>query len=104
MHWMFAMICFWTDRASALERLLLIPYLFLSGLVAPLDAFPDLMRKIALFTPFPYILSFPSNLLAGEKVELINGFSSLIVWGIIFYTISYFLWKKGLRKYSGMGS
>ena len=39
LHWLFAMICFWNERASAIERLLLIPYLFLSGLVAPLDAF-----------------------------------------------------------------
>ena len=30
LHWIFAMLCFWNDRASAIERLILIPYLFLS--------------------------------------------------------------------------
>mgnify|MGYP003950385061 CR=1 FL=1 len=104
LHWLFAMICFWTDKASALERLLLIPYLFLSGLVAPLEAFPPSISSFALYTPFPYILSFPANILAGSKVHLIEGFLALFLWGLLFLILGYFLWKKGVRFYSGMGA
>ncbi|WP_320667658.1 ABC transporter permease [Prochlorococcus sp. MIT 1307] len=104
LHWVFAMICFWTDRASALERLLLVPYLFLSGLVAPLESFPTLIRKIAYFTPFPYILSFPAKILAGQKMDMFISFSVLYLWGLLFYIIGNILWNAGLRNYSAMGS
>ena len=103
LHWLFAMICFWNDRASAIERLLLIPYLFLSGLVAPLEAFPPSIRNFALATPFPYILSFPSKILAGQNVNYVNGFFSLAIWLFILFILSFYFWKKGIKIYSGMG-
>ncbi len=104
LHWLFSMICFWTDRASALERLLLIPYLFLSGLVAPLEAFPDSIKTFALFTPFPYILSFPSRLLAGQEINIIKNFLILFLWGLVLILLGHYFWKLGLKRYSGMGA
>ncbi len=104
LHWMFSMICFWSDRVSALERLLLIPYLFLSGLVAPLDTFPTPIRNFANLTPFPYILAFPSNILAEKKIDLISNFTSLFFWAILLFLLSYLFWKRGIRHYSGMGA
>jgi len=98
------MACFWNDRASAIERLLLIPYLFLSGLVAPIEAFPPTVKAIANFTPFPYILSFPSKLLAGQEVNIFSSLTALFLWGSVLILMSYIFWRKGLMKYSGMGS
>ncbi len=103
-HWCFSMLCFWNERASSIERLLLIPYIFLSGLVAPLNVFPNSVKSIAMFTPYPYLLAFPAQLLSGEKVNIINGFAMLIIWGIIFLCISLFAWNKGLKHYSAMGA
>ena len=104
LHWLFSMICFWTDRASAIERLLLIPYLFLSGLVAPLEAFPSEVRNFAMFTPFPYILAFPSKILSEHDVDFIRGFSLLILWIVILISLSHYFWHKGIKKFSGMGA
>ena len=104
LHWLFSMICFWNDRASAIERLLLIPYLFLSGLTAPLEAFPPSVHKFALFTPFPYILSFPANILSGNDVNYAKSFFVILVWLIIFTLLSIMFWKKGVRHYSAMGA
>jgi ABC-type uncharacterized transport system permease subunit len=39
-----AALCFWSEKASALERLQFIPFVFLSGLLAPLTAFPPEVR------------------------------------------------------------
>ncbi len=103
-HWFFSMLCFWTDRASSIERLLMIPYLFLSGLVAPLEAFPPVIRFVALSTPFPYILSFPSKILSGQDVNIINGYLVMFIWMLIFLLLGRVAWKFGLRKYSGMGA
>ncbi len=103
LHWLFSMICFWNDRASAIERLLLIPYLFLSGLVAPLEAFPSSVSALAYATPFPYILSFPAKILAGQNVNYLNGFTALLSWLAFLLILSYYFWKKGIKIYSGMG-
>ncbi len=104
LHWIFCMCCFYNDRASAIERLLLIPYLFLSGLVAPLETFPEIIKKIAYITPYPYIMSFPARLLSGQDVSLFLGFTGLIGWFILLFSISIITWKIAIRHYSAMGA
>ena len=70
LHWTFAMLSFWNERASAFERLLIVPYLFLSGLVAPLETFPEALRSIVFLTPYPYLLYFPAKILSGSDVNV----------------------------------
>ncbi len=97
-------LCFWSERAAALDRLLLIPYLFLSGLVAPLDTFPPAVRRLALATPFPWMVDFPARLLAGEPVNAALGFGAISAWCLLLWPISRVLWRAGLRRYSAMGA
>ncbi len=104
LHWTFSMLCFWNERVSAIEKLLLIPYLFLSGLLAPIEAFPPMVRTIAMATPYPYLLSFPSKIISGQDVNILNVFMVLIGWGVFFLTLSIFAWRKGVRHYSAMGA
>ena len=40
-----ACLCFWTEKASSIERLLFIPTLFLSGLLAPVVSFPEYVKS-----------------------------------------------------------
>jgi len=98
------MLCFWSERASALERLQMIPYLFLSGLVAPLEAFPEPVRAFAMATPYPAMIHFPAQLLAGGEVDLAAGFRSLLGWGALLLPLNLLLWRAGLRRYSAMGA
>ena len=99
-----AMACFWSERALALERLLLIPYLFLSGLVAPLETFPPGVRAFALATPFPYTVAFPARVLMGAEVNLGAGFLGLALWSGLFLILFLLLWRVGIRRYSAMGA
>ena len=96
--------CFWTERASALDRLLFIPYLFLSGISAPLETFPEGVRRLALATPFPYLLHFPARVLAGEPVELLQGFAALLGWAAVLLPLVLGLWRLGVRRYGAMGA
>ena len=97
-------LCFWSERAAALDRLLMIPYLFLSGLVAPLDTFPPAVRRLALATPFPWMVDFPARLLAGEPVNVALGFGAIAAWCLLLLPIGHWLWRAGLRHYSAMGA
>lgn len=99
-----AMLCFWSERAAALDRLLVIPYLFLSGLVAPLDTFPASIKRIALATPFPAMVDFPARVLSGEPVDLIRGFSSILLWCVLLGAPCLWLWRQGIRRYGAMGA
>ena len=97
-------LCFWSERAAALDRLLMIPYLFLSGIVAPLDTFPPAVRRLALATPFPWMVDFPARLLAGEPVNVALGFGAIAAWCLLLLPIGHWLWRAGLRRYSAMGA
>lgn len=100
----FALIAFWSERASALEELWFLVYLFLSGLIAPLEVFPPLVRSILMWTPFPYMISVPASLLVGLPVNLIQAWLVPLAWIGIVLIINRWLWKRGLREYSGMGA
>ncbi|NDJ19361.1 multidrug ABC transporter permease [Myxacorys almedinensis A] len=99
-----AMVAFWTERASSLQEFWFLFYLFLSGAIAPLVVFPQTVRTIALFTPFPYLINFPASILVGLPVNLIQGFLVMLAWCAGFFALNRWLWRRGLKQYSGMGA
>jgi ABC-2 type transport system permease protein len=98
------MFAFWTERATALENVWFLFYLFLSGFIAPLEVFPEPVRVAALWTPFPYLLNFPASLLVGLPVDATRGFLSMLGWILLCLGINRSLWRRGLKRYSGMGA
>jgi acyl-CoA synthetase (AMP-forming)/AMP-acid ligase II len=104
LHYAITLLCFWSERASALERLLYIPYLFLSGLVAPLEVFPPSVRAFALWTPFPYLVAFPAQLLSGNPLTFHGGFAAMAGWIALLLPLVGLLWRAGVRRYAAMGT
>lgn len=100
----FALCAFWTERATALEQFWSLFYLFLSGMIAPLDVFPEAIRSALLWTPFPYLIYFPSNLLIDVPVPMLQGFSVTLLWIAGLWVLNRWLWRVGLKHYSGMGA
>ncbi|CAD5929390.1 hypothetical protein PCC9214_01180 [Planktothrix tepida] len=99
-----ALFSFWTERASAIEQIWSLPYLFLSGIIAPLEVFPPLIRELTLWTPFPYLVYFPASIIVGFPVDIVRGLLMIFLWGTLFFIINRWLWKQGLKQYSGMGA
>ncbi|MBI1371847.1 MAG: multidrug ABC transporter permease [Phycisphaera sp.] len=100
----FAMLAFWTERAHAIEQLWFLPYMFLSGMVAPLELYPQALRDVLPYTPFPYLIWFPVRVLLGDEVNLPLGFAVMTFWTIVAWTIYRLLWRAGLKRYSAMGA
>ncbi|MFQ4143357.1 ABC transporter permease [Chlorogloeopsis sp. ULAP02] len=100
----FALFAFWTERASAIENFWFLFYLFLSGMIAPLDVFPESVRTVVLFTPFPYLIDFPASILVGLPVNMTRGFLATLGWILLFLVLNRWLWRQGLKQYSGMGA
>jgi ABC-2 type transport system permease protein len=104
MQYTLAMFAFWTEKASAIQEVWFLVYLFLSGAIAPLELFPPVVRSIALWTPFPYILNFPASILTGLQVDFSRSLGVTLLWLGLFFILNRWLWRKGLRQYSGMGA
>ena len=99
-----AALCFWSEKASALERLLTVPMLFLSGLLAPVSAFPPSIQALAHWTPFPWMIDFPARLLAGLPVQAALGFAVQVAWIALLLPLALLLWRAGVRRYTAMGA
>lgn len=99
-----ACLCFWSDRVNALERLIYIPMLFLSGTAAPLEAFPPALRRLVEWTPFPLLVNFPAQLLSGGDVPIAAGFTALALWITGLFLLMRLLWRIGVKRYGAMGA
>jgi ABC-2 type transport system permease protein len=99
-----ACLCFWTEKASSIEKLLFIPTLFLSGLLAPVSSFPEIVKSWIYLTPFPYLIDFPANLLSGNPTNVSRGLSMQIIWIILLFPVFKKIWSEGTKKYTAMGS
>ena len=99
-----AMFAFWIERSAAIEQIWFLLYIFLSGYIAPLEVFPESVRQAVLWTPLPYVLHFPATLLIGWPEDVGHSFFVTLLWIAIFFGCNRFLWRRGLRHYSGMGA
>jgi ABC-2 type transport system permease protein len=104
MQYTFALFAFWTERASAIEQFWFLFYLFLSGMIAPLEVFPPAVRQVAQWTPFPYLIHFPASILIGLPVDIVRGVLMMLGWSLLFFIWNRWLWRQGLKQYSGMGA
>ena len=105
MQYTFAMLCFWLERASSIEQITFLPYMYLSGYLIPWEMYSPSTRAILELTPFPYLLAFPVGLLTGKPIiDPLRGFIIMAAWTLLFVILNRLLWHKGLRHYSGMGA
>lgn len=104
MQYTFAMGTFWMERAVAIEQVWFLFYLFLSGMVAPLEVFPPAVRAVVLWTPFPYLIHFPASVLVGLPVDFGRGLIVVTAWSLLFWLLNRWLWRLGLKHFSAMGA
>jgi ABC-2 type transport system permease protein len=62
------------------------------------------VRAIVLWTPFPYLIYFPASLLINQAEYVVQGFMAMVLWSGLFFILNRWLWRHGLRQYSGMGA
>jgi ABC-2 type transport system permease protein len=98
-------VAFWAENVWSLivaERLLVS---ILGGMMLPLALFPECVRNILAWLPFPYLISVPIRTLIGsvEPSEWAQGIAISIAWCGIFALVGRMVWKRGDRQYTGVG-
>ncbi len=73
-------------------------------MIAPLEVFPPMVRDVARWTPFPYLIDFPASILMGLPVDIGRSMLVMLGWSLVFFLWNRWLWRKGLKQYSGMGA
>ena len=108
LYWFFiqmiiGFVSFWLDETWSLNVAIRFISAFFSGSILPLDFFPEFLTHILFWTPFPYLVYFPIQILMGQEVDFLSCFSILLFWTFIFFLISKAIWKKGLNLYTAAG-
>ena len=100
------LLAFWTTRATALVELQFGLSLFLSGRIAPLSLLPPRVAHVAEYLWFPYVVSFPVEILTGAVTtasEYARGFAWQLFWLVIWLLLYMLVWSRGRRHYGAVG-
>lgn len=98
-------IGFWSKETWAPRFVFFILVTFLAGIYFPLDIVPPPIYNILQLLPFTYLVFFPLKIYLGtiSWFFIIKGFLITFFWIIILYFVMRFLWRLGLKTYTGEG-
>jgi ABC-2 type transport system permease protein len=105
-HLVVGLLAFWTDNALGYDTFVYQLYIMLGGVIVPVELFPETVRSILYWTPFPYILDFPVRVMIGRIPDggLWQGLGVQLLWIGILLALFLVIWRAGLRRYSGAGA
>ncbi len=105
-EWCVALSAFWLTKVSAMNAVFFSLFTFLGGQFAPLSVLPGWMQTVAAWTPFPWTLAFPTEVLLGRRSggDLLVGYAAQLIWITIAVLVLRLLWTRATRRYSAVGS
>ena len=106
LEWTIGLSAFWLTKTSALNQLVAVLTLFLSGMIAPLALLPGWAQTTASILPFRWTISFPVELALGtlDGREIALGFLAQAVWIGIVLGVLRLVWGRAVRRYSAVGA
>lgn len=99
------LLALWADNIWSLMVSMRFFTMFLGGGLIPITFFPLWAQGMIVWTPFPYLISFPIRTMMGQVSlqEWMNKILVLMVWAVVFNIVPRLIWKKGQYQYSGVG-
>lgn len=99
------LVAFWANEVDGIYTTVNRLKKFVSGGYFPISLLPLAYVKISYALPFAYSFFVPTQLYLGKisPVEALHGVGIQILWIIALYIIIKLVWKRGLKKYEGVG-
>jgi ABC-2 type transport system permease protein len=96
---------FWLTTIKGIVELFDITLLVFSGAMVPISFFNSSMQRIFMVLPFAFTIYVPTVALQGKLAisEMLQYAGIGSVWLILFITLSFVMWKKGVKKFTGVG-
>lgn len=98
-------IAFWTDEVAGLYATIDRMRKFLSGGYFPLSLLPPFYITLSAWMPFAYSFYTPTQLYLGRTSWLqgVYGLGIQAMWIIILWILIKLVWRRGIRRYEGVG-
>ena len=96
---------FWTSQIWGLQFFIVLILEFSAGAYFPLDVLPANLQSIIKLTPFPYLLYYPISIFLGKlsTLESLRVILIATLWLFAIFSITKFIWNKGLKAYEAWG-
>ncbi len=97
---------FWFEQIWALLVLFSFLIMLLGGQLIPMSLYPSWAQLILSYTPFPILAALPAEALLGKLAwpDFFWGLSVGVIWTVIFLAFGQFVFRMGVRNYSGIGA
>ncbi|SMF63090.1 ABC transporter permease [Pseudobacteriovorax antillogorgiicola] len=104
LNFLMGIIAFWLEETWVLRVMFLTISQFFSGSLLPLEVFPQWLREIVMYTPFPYLTWAPVKAFMGElSIPLEQGILVILFWIGVSAILATFTWSRGVRLYTAAG-
>ena len=94
------MIAFWSPNANGFGRFFFLSGYVLSGMLMPLAFYPEVIQRIAYFTPFPQTVYTPIEIYLGllSEPEIWLALGKQTLWAGAMILAAHFVQQAGVRK------
>lgn len=99
------LVAFWTDEVEGLYRTIDRVKKLCAGGYFPLSILPVAVATFATALPFAYTFFVPAQLYL-KKIDIQQGLIGLgiqLLWIVVLAFIARFVWKRGIKRFEGVG-
>lgn len=99
------MVSFWQENVWSLSVMLRFVLMLLGGSMMPIAFFPESVQPWLARLPFVYVAAFPVDCMMGlvNPERWAGGLLVAAAWILVFAAVSGWVWRRGVRQYSGVG-
>jgi ABC-2 type transport system permease protein len=102
MNYAIALLCLWSERVKSADAWVYTMLYTLGGALFPLDLLSPAVRAAIAWTPFPWMVNFPVQLLAGDAPPF-PGLAMQALWLAIMVACHRVLWRLGRKRFGAVG-
>lgn len=105
LSYLIGLIAFWVLEVDGIYTTAYRLRKFFSGGYFPLSLLPPIFVNASFLLPFAYSFYIPTQLYL-KKMDLMTGIKGLgvqLVWIVLLYLIIKIVWRRGLKKFEGVG-
>jgi ABC-type uncharacterized transport system, permease component len=101
----FSFTAFWVTDTANIFHTFQVVVSVIGGAIFPLDVFGNTFLKISDYLPFKNLVYVPLNIIMGKLTsdQTIQSLTVQALWLLLFIVVSVGMWKKGTKKYIGIG-
>ncbi len=98
------LMAFWLEETWVLRVIFSTIAQFFSGAIIPLELYPDWLRQLLAYSPFPYLTFIPVRLFMGDaSYEVLPTLGVIALWIALMMALGQWIWSRGLRLYTAAG-